>query len=105
MSPRAPRSYDEIVRRTVPEPDGSWRPEPPPTEAELRLDRQIRAAISEALMAHGIDTLGFEVVRGRAILSGWVRDQGTALRVERIISEAAPEAVIDNRMRIGTDAK
>lgn len=56
-------------------------------------------------MAHGIDTLGFEVVRGRAILSGWVRDQGTALRVERIISEAAPEAVIDNRMRIGTDAK
>lgn len=101
MSPRTPRSYDEIARHTVLEPDGSWRAEPPPTEAELRLDRKIREAISDALIANGISTLGFEVIRGRVILRGWVSDQANASRVERIITEAAPDAVIDNRMRIG----
>lgn len=100
--PRTPRSYDEISRRTVVEPDGSWRAEPPPTEAELRFDRQIREAISEALLAHGIDTVGFEVIRGRAILRGVVHDERAVQRVERIIAEAAPDALIDNRLRIGT---
>lgn len=101
MSPRAPRSYDEIVRHTVVDPDGSVRPDPPPTEDELRRDRKMRDAISEALIAEGIDTLGFEVLRGRVILHGWVRDGLTSSRVERLIAEAAPEAVIDNRMQIG----
>lgn len=100
--PRTPRSYDEISRRTVVEPDGSWRAEPPPTEVELRFDRKIREAIYEALLAHGIDTVGFEVVRGRAILRGVVRDERASLRVERIIAEAAPDALIDNRLRIET---
>jgi osmotically-inducible protein OsmY len=101
MSPRAPRSYDEIVRHTVPDPDGFYHPDPPPTEAELRLDHQMREAISEALIAHGIDTLGFEVDRGRVTLRGWVRDQATASRIERIITEVAPDAVIDRRLQIG----
>jgi osmotically-inducible protein OsmY len=100
--PRAPRSYDEISRHTVVEPDGSWRAEPPPTEEEQRFDRQVREAIYEALLAHGIDTVGFEVIRGRVILRGVVRDERAAVRIERIITEAAPEAVIDNRLRIGS---
>lgn len=99
--PRTPRSYDEISRHTVIEPDGSWRAEPPPTDAELRFDRKIREAIYEALLSHGIDTVGFEVERGRAILRGVVRDQRAAQRIERIIAEAAPDALIDNRLRIG----
>jgi hypothetical protein len=101
MSPRAPRSYDEIVRHTVLQPDGSWRPEPPASEEELRLDRQIRGAITDALVDHGIDTVGFEVIRARVILDGWVRDHPSALRVVRIVSDAAPEAVVENRLRIG----
>lgn len=100
MSPRAARSYDEIARHTVLEPDGSWRPDPPPTEDEVRFDQRTREAVRDALVAYGIDTLGFEVVRGRVILCGLVRDQAAASRVERIIAEAAPEALIDNRMRI-----
>ena len=55
----------------------------------------------KTLIAHGIDTLGFEVSRGHVILRGWVRDPGTAARVARIIGEAAPVAVIENRIRIG----
>jgi hypothetical protein len=101
MSARVPLSYDEIARHTVPDPDGFIHPDPPPTDAERRLDQQIREAIHEALIAHGIDTLGFDVSRGRVILRGWARDQAAASRIERIITEAAPEAVIDNRMRIG----
>lgn len=100
VSSRAPLTYDEIARHTVPDPDGFVHPDPPPTEAELRLDKQIRAAISDALIAHGIDTLGFEVHRGRVILHGWARDQAAASWIERIITEAAPDAVIDNRMQI-----
>jgi hypothetical protein len=99
--PRTPRSYDEIARHTVVEPDGSWRAEPPPSDAELRLDRKIRDAIYDALLAYGVDTVGFEVIRGRAILRGVVRDAHAALRIERIVSEAAPDAVIDNRLRVG----
>jgi osmotically-inducible protein OsmY len=101
VSPRVPLSYDEIARHTVPDPDGFVHPDPPPTEAELRLDKQMREAINDALIAHEIDTLGFEVIRGRVILRGWARDQATASRIEQIITEAAPEAEIDNRMRIG----
>jgi hypothetical protein len=96
----APRTYDEIVRHTVPQPDGSFQSEPAPSEDEQRRDRQLRRAISEALIAHAIDTLGFEVVRGRVILEGWVRDHATALRVVKIIAEAAPDAVIDDQMRL-----
>lgn len=98
--PRTPRSYDEISRHTVLEPDGSWRAEPPPTEDEQRLDREIREAIYEAFLASGIDTVGFEVTRGRAILSGLVRDAHAGSRIERIVAAAAPEAVIDNRLRV-----
>ncbi|MBA3453014.1 MAG: hypothetical protein H0T42_07975 [Deltaproteobacteria bacterium] len=58
--PRAPRSYDEIARHTVLEPDGSWRADPPPTEAELRFDQHTRETIRDALIAYGIDTVGFE---------------------------------------------
>ncbi len=41
------------------------------------------------------------VVRGRVILRGCVRDQRVASRIERILSEVAPDALIDNRIRIG----
>jgi hypothetical protein len=101
MAARVPRSYEEIERHTVLELDGSLRADPPRTETEVRLDRQMRDVISAALVDDGIDTLGFEVIRGRVILHGWVRDQQMSDRVERIIGAAAPEAVIDNRMHIG----
>ncbi len=100
MKPRVTRSYDEIVRHTVPTPDGFYHPDPPQTDEDLRFDKQICRAISEALITHGID-VGFEVYRGRVILRGWVRDQTTASRVQRIIAEAAPDAEIDSRLRIG----
>lgn len=101
MKPRVPHSYDEIVRHTVPDPVGSYRPDPPQTIAELRHERQTGRAISAALIEHGIDTISFEVVRGRVILRGSVRDQATALRIKQIISEAAPDAVLDSRLSIG----
>jgi hypothetical protein len=97
--PRPPLTYDEISRHTVLEPDGSWRPDPPPSELELRLDRKIHEAIYEVFLTHGIDTVGFEVVRGRAILSGTVRDPYAASRIVRLVAEAAPEAVIDSRLK------
>lgn len=105
MKPRVIRSYDEIVRHTVPDPDGFYHPDPPQAEEEVRLDRQIGRAISEALIAHGIDTIGFDVHRGRVILRGSVRDPSAASRVQRIIAEAAPDAVIDSRLRIGAGAR
>jgi hypothetical protein len=101
MKPRVPHSYDEILRHTVPDPVGSYSPEPPPSERELQLDRQIGSAISAALIEHGIEMLSFEVTSGRVILRGWVRDRTTASRIQRIVADAAPDALIDSRLRIG----
>jgi hypothetical protein len=58
-------------------------------------------AISQALIEHGVHGVGFEVNRRRVILRGSVRDQATAGRIKRLVDEAAPDAVIDSRLRIG----
>ncbi|HSD91349.1 MAG TPA: BON domain-containing protein [Kofleriaceae bacterium] len=94
MPTRPPRSYEEIVRRTVPNPDSSFRPS---QEVERRARQGYRALspeeqklsddIHDALITAGIPAanLSIEVVRDHVVLRGNVRDVHTDYRVEEVV--------------------
>jgi osmotically-inducible protein OsmY len=105
MSTRAPRSYDEITRATVPEPDSSWRPS---EEQEKRAKEGFRAldvdeqklseAVHDALLEAGMDssTLHIEVDRDRVILRGQVRDRESMMKIPAIVGQVdGVRAVVD----------
>ncbi len=94
MPNRPPRSYEDIVRATVPDPDTSWRP----TTAEERRayegyralspqEQQLHDRVHDALLAAGIDTmpLDIEVDRDRVILRGQVREPPLLDRIPDIV--------------------
>ncbi len=88
MSGQTPKSYDEITRKTVPDPEGSWRPtanqETSAKEAGYQAldagEQELHDRVRDALSANGIDTsrIAIEVVRERVTLRGSVT-QGTKL--------------------------
>jgi osmotically-inducible protein OsmY len=96
MPNRPPRTYDEIVRATVPNPDSSWRPT---QEQERRAKEGFRALapdeqrlcdrVHDALLAAGIDTtqLHIEVDRDRVILRGHVRDHHALNRIPDLVEQ------------------
>lgn len=111
-SPRSPRSYDDIVRETVPLPDSSMRPtrdealqadERPPgprisarfpedeTEDQAASLAAVRAAL-EALQGADLADLDVTLEGGRAELSGSVADESDRDRIVR--SVAAVHGVI-----------
>ena len=58
-----PKSYDEITRRTVPDPEGSWRPSPQQEKqahegfrALDAFEQDLHDRVRDALIAEGIDT-------------------------------------------------
>jgi osmotically-inducible protein OsmY len=105
MPNRVPKSYDEIVRATVPEPDSSWRPTP---GQERQAHEGFRAMDSEetqlhhrvvgALSAASIDTsaIQIEIDRDRVTLRGQVRDRETLTRIAQVVGEVdGVSAVVD----------
>ena len=83
MPNRVPKTYDEIVRKTVPDPDTSWRP----TEDQVRrayegfraLDADEQALfdrVDSALESccHDLAQVTVEVDRARVTLRGTVRN-------------------------------
>ena len=105
MPNRPPRTYDEIVRATVPDPDSSWRPSP---DQERRAREGFRALtpdeqslchrVHDALLAAGIDTtqLHIEIDRDRVILRGQVRDVQALRRAGELAGDVeGVTAVVD----------
>ncbi len=99
------KSYEDITRATVPNPDSSWRPS---VAEERRAFEGYRAmdpaeqvlfdAVHDALLAQGIDTttLHVEVDRDRVILRGQVIDHETMMRIPGIVKDVdGVHAVID----------
>ena len=94
--PSSPRSYDEIVRNTVLDPDGSRRPSTEQIEEadeRFRLERLrglmtdqervLYARVSQELFSLPLDgEVGFEVDRGTVTLHGTVRDSRMLYRIE-----------------------
>jgi osmotically-inducible protein OsmY len=108
MSRRSPHSYDEIIARTVPEPDGSFRPTPEQVRdtREGRLlatdDELLAEQVDAALHRAGAAGITCEVADARVTLRGAVRDVGTLDRLERIVRAIEGVEVVDNRLHLAT---
>lgn len=103
--PNQPRSYDEIVRGTVPDPDSSWRPTPG-QEKDAREgfratdagEQSLQATIVQALTARDFDLSGvnIEVDGGRVTLRGRVADSATLNAIPAAIHQIdGVEDVVD----------
>ena len=105
MTTRAPRSYDEITRATVPNPDSSFRPseeqEKRAFEGYRSLDvdeQKLAEAVHDALLEAGMDSsnLQIEVDRDRVILRGKVRDREAMMKIPVIVGQVdGVRAVVD----------
>jgi osmotically-inducible protein OsmY len=102
---RTPRSYDEIVRRTVPNPDSSWRPSSDEEQRALNgwraptpEDKALCDDIHDALIAGGIDASAVKVEADceHVVVRGVVHDRACAERIVEIIDRVpGVRAVVD----------
>lgn len=105
MSTRPPRTYDEIVARTVPEPDSSFRPtQEQQREGLARVepprDVALAAKVDEALREVGAEHVAFEIDGARVILRGAVGDIRTWNRIESAVRAVLDTEELDNRMHV-----
>ena len=93
--PRTTRTYDEIVRRTVVEPDLSFQPTPeqmaegPIGERAMFADeRALFERVRDELLSRGfvMDTFSIEVVGTKVVLRGHVRDAACMRAIEHAVS-------------------
>ncbi|MGE0871022.1 MAG: BON domain-containing protein [Kofleriaceae bacterium] len=92
--PKRNETYDDIVRRTVVEPDGSFRPT---AEQERQAYEGFRAMDAEeqalwtrvrSALAHGgvdLEHVSVEVERDRVYVRGMVQDSTTQNRIPELI--------------------
>lgn len=104
-----PLTYDEITRRTVPEPDSSFRPSPEQVRQafaghrELDVDETaLRDRVMAALAAAALETGGVtvEVTRDRVALHGKVKDAATMSRIADVVRDAGVRE-LDDHLVIG----
>ena len=93
--PGTPRTYDEITRRTVPDPDSSFRAA---AGAEALPDRGLRARVADALVSVGYVAIGFELDGHRVVLRGCVRDAATRSKIEQLVVSIDGVESVDNRI-------
>jgi osmotically-inducible protein OsmY len=103
--PNAPKSYDDIVRATVPDPDSSWRPsraqEARAREGDRALDpdeQDLADRVHEALLRAGFDAsmVQIEIDRDRVILRGQVRDHTALMKIPNVVGQVdGVSAVVD----------
>jgi osmotically-inducible protein OsmY len=104
--PRTPRTYDEIIARTVPDPDSSFRPTAEARDEALSRvepprDEVLGAKVEQALREAGAAHLSFEIEGGRVILRGALADLSTWRRVDAAVSAIDGVGGLDNRTHIG----
>ena len=104
--PKPPaKTYDEIVRSTVREMDGSWRPTPQQEKEALEGfraqdagEQELGSRVHAALAASGVDVskVTVEIDHDRVILRGQVRDQESMMRIPSLVGRVAGvSAVVD----------
>ena len=98
------KTYDDITRKTVPNPDSSFRPSPEQVRQAhegfraLDADEQAlteRARTAVAAIASGVTV---EVTRGRITLRGKVKDAETMNRVGDAVRELGE---VDDQLVVG----
>lgn len=108
MPERPPRTYDEIVRRTVPNPDSSWRPsrEQEMWARQRGVTPEIQAIaddIHDALVAAGIDTSALRCIvdAEHVVVRGWARDRPTADWILEIVERIPGVTRVVDQITIG----
>ena len=100
---KPPQSYDEIVRRTVPEPDSSFRPTPEQVRdglAGVRASDDDERALAARITAAvgGVAGVSIEVEHTRVILSGRVAAPALLQQIEDRVSAVEGVGSVDNRL-------
>lgn len=112
MPNRVPKTYDEIVRETVPEPDSSFRPtveqERVAYEGFHALDSEEQALfdrIDRVLVTSGFDQhqVAIEVDRDRVIVRGSVRDAVSLARIIDLVRGVDGVGEVVDRLVISND--
>jgi BON domain-containing protein len=105
---RNPKSYEEIVRKTVVEPDGSERPtleqEQAAREGFRALDTDERALydrVVDAIATAGAPEVTAEVSRDLVTLRGWVADTALLRAVDEAIARIPGVETIHDQIVVG----
>lgn len=92
--PTTPRSYDEIVRRTVLDPDGAYRPSPEQVRRAYRgaltsYEESIFELVHDALLEAGIDVgaLQIGVEHDWVVVRGAVRSPREAAHIAEVVEQ------------------
>ena len=100
-----PQSYDEIIRKTVPDPDSSARPtvrqEQQAHEGFRAMDEHEQALASRVLAALGGMAVDVEVDRETVTLRGKVADAAQIARAEELVGRVDGVAGVVNRLVVG----
>lgn len=105
--PDTPKSYDEIVRRTVPDPDTSWRPSTEQQERsaagireQSEAEHELRGRIEQALATAQIDTsrLTIEIDREHVTIRGEVRRASEMMQIENVIARVRGVETISDQL-------
>jgi hypothetical protein len=90
--PTTPRSYDEIVRRTVLDPDGAYRPSPEQVRRAYRgaltsYEEGMFELVHDALLEAGVDNSQLQIVveHDWVVLRGAVRNAREAAHIADVV--------------------
>jgi tRNA U34 5-methylaminomethyl-2-thiouridine-forming methyltransferase MnmC len=100
-----PKSYDDITRKTVPEPDSSWRPTPEQVkqahEGFRAMDpgeQELHARVAAAVGA----SIDVEVDGDRVTLRGQVADAEALTRIPELARAVAGVAHVDDQLVVAS---
>ena len=106
--PDKPLTYDEIVRRTVPEPDSSFRPTPEQEAAAYRGFRattpdedQLASKVRAGLASYNLTEVTIEISDARVALRGRVQDVATIAALEAATAAIDGVDGVDNYLVVG----
>lgn len=101
-----PKSYDDITRKTVPDPIGSWQPSKEQVKQAyegfraLDADEQaLQARVQSAIAGKGDITV--EIDRDRVILRGRVRDPNDLTRIPELVRGIDGVGSVDDQLVTG----
>lgn len=109
--PRSTRTYDEIVRRTVVEPDLSFRPTAEQMaeghlgeRAMFADERELFQRVREALLERGfvMDTFSIEIAGTKVVLRGHVRDVACMRAIEHAVASVEGVESFEDHLVAGT---
>ena len=108
--PNKPPTYDDITRKTVPDPDGSIRPSREQVEraydgthTRTHDDLKLLAAVQAAAHSHADGSrVAVEVRDGRAELRGNVAKPGSIGELEDLVKRVVGVESVENKLVIGS---